>query len=149
MFWSWLVSSPCVPMAHTKRPHTETSELPSQRNRLEKMGQNGEDSGNCGDMIYKGIERLGAKKCIQRMTLCLEGGHKGSVIRSCDFQRHRTAASPGYRLRTRPGKASLCGREFRKIRRQRSVAEITSEEVKRFSESRGREVETHKSVESW
>lgn len=87
------------------------------------------------------------------MTLCLEGGHKGSVIRSCDFQRHSmkrtTAASPGYRLRTRPGKASLRGREFRKIRRHRAAAEITSEEVKRFSESRGREVETHKSVESW
>lgn len=49
-------------MAHTKRPHTEMSELPSQRNGLEKMGQNGEDSGNCGDMISKGIERLGAEK---------------------------------------------------------------------------------------
>lgn len=63
MHWSWLVLPPCVPMAHTKRPHTEMSELPSQRNRLEKMGQNGEDSGNCGDMIPKGIERLGAEKC--------------------------------------------------------------------------------------
>lgn len=36
------------------------SELPSQRNGLEEMGQNGDDSGNCGDTVYKGIERLSA-----------------------------------------------------------------------------------------
>lgn len=45
-----------IPRGHKK------SELPSQRDGLEKMGQNGEDSGNCGDMIYKGIERLSANK---------------------------------------------------------------------------------------
>jgi hypothetical protein len=28
-----------------------------------KMGQNGEDSGNCGDMIYKEIEKLSANRC--------------------------------------------------------------------------------------
>lgn len=67
---------------------------------------------------------------------------RGSVISSCDFQRHSMKHTElqlhqGYELRRQPGKASLCGREFRKIRRQRTAAEITSEEVLRISESMG------------
>lgn len=63
MYQSWLVSSPCVLIVHAKRLHTEKSELPYQRNGLEKMGQNGEDAENCGDMIYKEIETLSENRC--------------------------------------------------------------------------------------
>lgn len=63
------------------------SELSSQRNGLEKMGQNGDDSGNCGDIVYKGIERLGTNKC-DCFDLVFRGLSQGGVTRSHDFQRH-------------------------------------------------------------
>lgn len=73
-------------MVHIKRAQTENSELTSQRNGLEEMELNGEDSGNCREMT-EGNRKTSLTEMWLCMTLCLEGGHR-CIIRSCDFLRH-------------------------------------------------------------